>query len=47
MIGDVNVKLSVPAAERVDRLIVVLERIANAAEKLAELADFEANGPRW
>ena len=46
MIGDVNVKLSRGTAERVDRLIAAFERIATAAEKLADLADFEANGPR-
>ena len=45
--------LNPPTAERVDSLLTVLERIAvaleanaAAAKTLADLADFQANGPR-
>lgn len=41
-----EVKLSTGAAERIDRLIDVMERLATANEKLADLADLEANGVR-
>lgn len=41
-----EVKFSPEAADRIDRLIAVMERLATATEKQADLADFEANGPR-